>query len=71
MQASLAAGATDRVELLQAEAELGLGKRVRATAFNEAQLALGVLEDAMQRPADPHGVAPIPASLLNRNDTNP
>lgn len=71
MQESLAAGATDRLELLQAQAELGLGERVRAGAFSEAQLALGVLEDAMQRPADPHGAVPIPVSLLNQNDTTP
>lgn len=71
LQESRAAGAIDRVEELQAQAELGLGERAHAAVFQEAQLALGALEDAMQRPADSAGTVPVPVALLNRNDPNP
>ncbi len=71
LQTALAAGAIDRVESLQSQLEIGLGERARAAAFNEAQLALGSLEDAMQRPADPAGAGPVPVALLGRNNLDP
>jgi outer membrane protein TolC len=52
MQESFDAGASDRLELLQTQLELQAGELARAAAFIEAQQALGLLEDAMQRPAD-------------------
>ena len=64
-QDSFAAGAADRVELLQAQAELGTNELARAQTFIEAQLALAQLEDAMQRPDGATAAAGVPASLLN------
>jgi cobalt-zinc-cadmium efflux system outer membrane protein len=64
-QESFAAGAIDRVELLQAQLEFGSGERARAAAFAEAQLALGALEDATQRPAGADRASGVPESLLN------
>ncbi len=64
-QDSFAAGAADRVELLQAQAELGTNELARAQTFSEAQLALAQLEDAMQRPAGATATAGVPASVLN------
>ena len=64
-QDSFAAGAADRVELLQAQAELGTNELARAQTFIEAQLALAQLEDAMRRPAGATAAAGVPASLLN------
>ncbi len=49
VQQALDAGATDRVALFQSQAELGAGELARAGAFSEAQVALGAVEDAMQR----------------------
>ncbi len=63
---SLAAGAADRLELLQAEAELGAGELTRARTFSETQLALAQLEETMQRPTDANLSVGVPASLLNR-----
>jgi outer membrane protein, heavy metal efflux system len=64
LQASLAAGAIDQVESLQMELELNTSELAQAAAFHEAQLALGELEDAMQRPAVTGGPG-VPTSLLN------
>lgn len=71
IERSLTAGAIDRLEFLQAQAELGTNELSHAAAFNEAQLALGALEDAMQRPAVPGSATGVPAFLLNRHDTTP
>lgn len=65
-QESFAAGATDRVELLQAQAEFGANELARAQTFSEAQLALAQLEDAMQRPAGAANAPDVPASVFNR-----
>jgi outer membrane protein TolC len=64
LQASLAAGAIDHMESLQMESELNTSELAQAAAFHEAQLALGELEDAMQRPAVAGGPG-VPSSLLN------
>ena len=66
-QDSFAAGASDRLELVQTETELHTAELSRATALTEAQLALGQLEDALQRPVDGTSNSPVPASLLNSN----
>jgi len=71
IERSFTAGAIDRLELLQSQGELGASELSRAAAFNEAQLALGALEDAMQRPAVLGSATDVPAFLLNRHDTNP
>ena len=55
MQESFDAGASDRLELLQTRLELEAGELARANALVEAQQALGLLEDAMQRPVDGAG----------------
>ncbi len=54
-EASFAAGATDRLDLVQMRVELGTSELVREGALNEAELALGQLEEAMQRPVDRAG----------------
>lgn len=51
-EAAFAAGAADRVEWLQAQAELGANELARAQTLVESQRALAQLEDAMQRPTD-------------------
>jgi len=71
MQEMLAAGSIDRVDLLLAQVELARGEQVRAAVFNEAQVALGLLEEAIQQPADPDHATPTPPTLLNRKDPAP
>ncbi len=66
VEQSLAAGAINRLEFLQAQAEFGTGELSRAAAFADAQHALGALEDAMQRPVVPGSATDVPASLRNR-----
>lgn len=50
VQALFDAGQENRLTLVEAQSELASGELARAQAFTEAQLALGALEDAMQRP---------------------
>ena len=65
MQESFNAGASDRLELLQTQLELQAGELARANALVEAQQALGLLEDAMQRPADAAGNSNSPLPPIN------
>ncbi|MCX5644178.1 MAG: TolC family protein [Phycisphaerae bacterium] len=55
MQELFDAGAADRLEWLQTQRELHAGELTQSTALVEAQQALGLLEDAMQRPSDTIG----------------
>lgn len=52
-QESFETGASDRLALLQTQLELRSGEIARANALVESQQALGVLEDALQRPLSP------------------
>jgi cobalt-zinc-cadmium efflux system outer membrane protein len=66
---SFAAGASDRLELLQTQVELNSVEQARANTLVEAQQALGQLEDAVQRPLDATPALPptafIPGSDLS------
>ena len=65
VQALFAAGAADRVELLQAQTELGLQALARAQTLAEAQLALGQLDAALQRPAATTDTPEIAGAVIN------
>ena len=52
VQALFGAGETDHLTLAQAQSELATDQLARLQAFTEAQLALGGLENAMQRAPD-------------------
>ena len=68
---ALAAGAIDRVEVLQLQSELGTSELARAAASNEVQLAMCSLEDAMQRPVATVGATEVPVALLNLKIESP
>ncbi len=71
MRELLAAGAADRVELLQTQLELSAGELARADALIEAQQSLGALEDAVRQPADRTGASEIPTALFkSQNNMN-
>lgn len=61
-QEALDAGAADRLDLLQAQLAEADGELARAGAFIEAQQALGLLEDAMQRTVEHVAASPSPAT---------
>ncbi len=64
--AGLAAGERSRLNLVEARQELVLLQLHQLAALENAQLALGLLEDALQRPlAQPHD-QPNPARFLHR-----
>lgn len=65
MQESFDAGASDRLELLQTQLEPQAGELARATAIIEAQQALGLLEDAMQRPVGAAANSDSPPPPIN------
>lgn len=66
VEASFKIGASDRLELLQSQLELSSAELSRANALVEMQQAVGLLEDAMQRPLESPGKSPTPARLINR-----
>jgi outer membrane protein, heavy metal efflux system len=51
VQTRFDAGEIDRLTLVQTQSELAPGELARLQSFEEAQRALGALEDSMQRPA--------------------
>ena len=55
------AGQADRLTLVQAQGELAADELARTQALTEAQLALGALEDAMQRSAGSSRTDGLPA----------
>ncbi|MGH7968053.1 MAG: TolC family protein, partial [Limisphaerales bacterium] len=66
MQGLFDAGGADQLELLQAQSELYSGELARTAALVEAQQALGLLEDAMQRPCDGSGTPGSPQPPTER-----
>lgn len=58
VQALFGAGETDHLTLAQAQSELAADELARLQAFTEAQLALGGLENAMQRAPGPAAMPP-------------
>lgn len=73
VQALFDAGEADRLSLAQAQSELATNELARAQAFAEAQLDLGMLEDAMQRAAGSTRMDPTPnrADETRRIGTHP
>ncbi len=68
VQALFDSGVANRLSLVQAQGELATNELARAQAFTEAQLALGQLEDAMQRPADVARTDPL-AAIADRAES--
>jgi outer membrane protein TolC len=64
-QALFKAGEADRLALVSAQLELDTSALARLNALVKAQQALGLLEDAIQRPLDPSETLPV------RPDTDP
>ena len=54
------AGESDQLSALTAEVQLSVADRARIDALHQAQLALGNLEDALQRPLSPATAPPLP-----------
>jgi outer membrane protein TolC len=54
----LKAGEADQLTAVSADVQAAVAERARLEALHQAQLALGSLEDALQRPIDP-GTAPV------------
>lgn len=59
-QAWFKAGESDRLTALTAEVQLSVAERARIVALRQAQLALGTLEDALERPLVPATAPPLP-----------
>ena len=53
----LQSGETERFTVIAAEVQTAVAERARLDAQHQAQLSLGLLEDALQRPIDP-GITP-------------
>ncbi len=53
-------GETDRLAAIAAGIQADLAERARLDALRQAQLALGLLEDALQRPIDPATAPALP-----------
>jgi cobalt-zinc-cadmium efflux system outer membrane protein len=54
------AGETERFTAVAAEVQTAAAERARLDALHQAQLSLGLLEDALQRPLDPAIVPALP-----------
>ena len=54
------AGESDQLAALTAEVQLSVADRARIEALRQTQLALGNLEDALQRPLSPATAPPLP-----------
>lgn len=56
----LRAGEADQLAAVSADMQATVAERARLAALHQAQLALGSLEDALQRPIDPQFVPALP-----------
>lgn len=56
----LKAGEGDRLAAVAAEIQVAVAERARLDALRQTQLALGALEDALQRPFDPSTIPELP-----------
>jgi cobalt-zinc-cadmium efflux system outer membrane protein len=56
----LKAGETEQFTVIAAELQTSAAERVRLDALHQAQLSVGLLEDALQRPIDPGTVPAFP-----------
>jgi outer membrane protein TolC len=57
---SLKSGETDQLAAVSAELQAAVAERARLDALHQAQLTLGTLEDALQRPIDPASAPALP-----------
>lgn len=58
----LQAGETDQLTVVAAQLQTSFAKRARLDALHQAQLTLGLVEDALQRPISPITTPALPAS---------
>jgi outer membrane protein, heavy metal efflux system len=65
-QALFQAGEADRLALVSAQLEIDASALARLDALVKAQQALGLLEDAIQRPLDPWEAFPVPLDTAPR-----
>ncbi len=57
----LQSGETEQLTLTAAELQTSVAERSRLDAIHQAQLSLGLVEDALQRPISPGTTQPLPA----------
>ncbi len=57
----LQSGETEQLTVTAAELQTSIAERARLEAIHQAQLALGLVEDALQRPISPGTTQPLPA----------
>ena len=57
---AFAAGEVDRLSLIGAQLQTAVGARARLDTLRQAQVALGAVEDAIQRPLDASSAAGLP-----------
>jgi outer membrane protein, heavy metal efflux system len=55
-------GETDQLTVVAAELQTSVAERARLDALHQAQLSLGLVEDALQRPISPNTSPSLPAS---------
>jgi outer membrane protein, heavy metal efflux system len=55
-------GETDQLTVVAAELQTSVAERARLDALHQAQLSLGLVEDALQRPINPNRSPSLPAS---------
>ncbi len=58
----LQSGETDQLTVVAAELQTSVAERARLDALRQAQLSLGLVEDALQRPISPTTTPALPAS---------
>lgn len=63
------AGESDQLTALAAAVQLSVAERARIDALRQTQLALGTLEDALQRPLSPATAPPLP-NLAPRQESS-
>jgi cobalt-zinc-cadmium efflux system outer membrane protein len=56
----LEAGETERLTVVAAELQTSVSERTQLEALHQAQLALGMVEDALQQPLGPTGAPTFP-----------
>ncbi len=55
-------GETDQLTVVASELQTSVAERARLDALHQAQLSLGLVEDALQRPISPDTTPALPAS---------
>lgn len=58
----LRSGETDQLTVVAAELQTSVAERARLDAMHQAQISLGLLEDALQRPINPNTTPALPTS---------